>query len=53
MEETEVLDCFDSVSFTNTPFTTMYFYTNVKPNLSNVVVFIMVLMEETRLEQYF
>ena len=39
MEETELLDCLKSVFRLRT---IMYFYTNVKPNLSNVVVFILV-----------
>ena len=29
-------------SFTDTSFTTMYLYTNMKPNLSNIVIFILI-----------
>ena len=31
-----------SLSFTDTSFTTMHLYTNMKPNLSNVVIFILI-----------
>ena len=29
------------LSFTDTSYTTMHLYTNVKPNLSNVVIFVL------------
>ena len=31
-----------SLSFTDTSFTTTHLYTNMKPNLSNVVIFILI-----------
>ena len=37
-----VLGCPESLSFTDTSFITTHLYTNMKPNLSNVVIFILI-----------